>query len=376
MMDNSTTTKSPDGLDKFLTLLLKISIALLGIITLSFLFIPFLVLPLVNKKLKNMPDFGGNIKSIRLNLFDASVTVMGISLIKKNLQVPVMFFSLDHLSISLRVFKRKLLADISVDNFNVNLVKGVKDDDSQLRVDKAWIEMAKQLLFLNISRLQINNGSTHFRTYHTTPPVDIFIDNIKLVAEDLNIRSSPTDQLPADLHLSANIHGGILQVDGTMNPRNPVPTFDINAELQGLNLAEINSLLLAYADIDVSRGTFSMSSELAAKERKISGYVKPVVKDLKLFNWKEDKKSSLKKMIKELFIDGVVSLFKNQRSDQLATKVVIDGEITGPDVNLWSVVGCMLCNAFVESLLPHVENSISIDSVGNVQGQKCGRKPE
>jgi len=283
-----------------------------------------------------------------------------------------MFFSLDNMSISLRIFKRKLLADISVDNFNVNLVKGMEDDDSQLGLDKAWIEFAKQLLFLNISRLQVENGSTHFRTYHTTPPIDIFVDNIKLVAEDLNIRSSPLDQLPADVHLSAHIHGGTLKVDGTMNPRNPVPTFDVNAELQGLNLAEINSLLLAYADIDVNRGTFSMSAELAAKERKISGYVKPMVKDLKLFNWKQDKKGGLRKMIKELFIDGVVSLFKNQRSDQLATKVVIDGEITGPDVSLWSVVGCMLCNAFVESLLPHVENTISIDSVGNVQDQKCG----
>jgi len=369
---NTATKKYPDFFDKYLNVLLKISIAILGIVTFSFLLIPLVVLPLVNKKLKNMPDFGGKIKSIRLNLFDASITIKGISLAKKNRQIPVIFFSLDHMSISLRIFKRKLLADISVDNFNINLVKGVEDDDSQLGLDKAWIEFAKQLLFLNISRLQIENGSTHFRTYHTTPPVDIFVDNIKLVAEDLNIRSSPTDQLPADIHLSAHIHGGILKVDGTMNPRNPVPTFDVNAELQGLNLAEINSLLLAYADIDVNRGTFSMSAELAAKERKISGYVKPMVKDLKLFNWKQDKKGGLRKMIKELFIDGVVSLFKNQRSDQLATKVVIDGEITGPDVNLWSVVGCMLCNAFVESLLPHVENTISIDSVGNVQDQKCG----
>lgn len=375
-MYNATTHKSTDAFDTFLTIQLKIAIAILGIITLSFLIIPLIILPRINKKLHGMPDFSGHIKSIRLNLFDASISIKGMSLVKKNHRVPVVFFSQDHLVLALRIYKRRLLADIEVDNFNVNLVKGVKDEDSQMSLDKAWLELAKKLMVLNINRLQIENGSTHFRTFHTSPQVDVYVDNIKLVLENLNIRSSPENQLPADIRLSTNIHGGTLTLYGTLNPRNPIPTFDVNAELQGLHLEEINSALLAYANVDVTRGEFNMSAEVAAKDRKIAGYVKPMIKDLKLFNWKSDKRNSLRKVVKELFIDGVVALFKNQRNDQLATKIIIDGEISGPDVKLWPVVGCMLFNAFIESLLPHIENTVTIESVGNMDNRSCGGDPK
>lgn len=367
---------TPDSFDVFLTIQLKIAIAILGIITFSFLWIPLIVLPIVNKRLRDMPDFSGSLRKLRFNVFDASVTIEGMSIVKKNHLVPVAFFTQDHMKLSIRIFKRRLLLDLSIDKFNVNLVKGMKDEDSQMTLSEAWIEMARKMLQFNVSRLQIENGSTHFRTYHTEPPVDIYIDNIKLVAENLNVRSSEENYLPADVHLSANIHGGSLKLDGTLNPRNPVPTFDINMELQGLRLEEVNSALLAYANIDVSRGTFSMSSEIAAKKRKISGYVKPVIKDLKLFNWKSDKKGSLRKIVKELFIDGVVSLFKNHRNDQLATKIMIDGEIKGPDVKLWSVVGCMFFNAFVESLLPHIEDTVTIESVGKLDDKSCSQNAD
>ena len=326
---NTATKKYPDFFDKYLNVLLKISIAILGIITFSFLLMPFVVLSLVNKKLRNMPDFGGKIKSMRLNLFDASITIKGISLAKKNMQIPVMFFSLDHMSISLRIFKRRLLADISVDNFNINLVKGIKEDDSQLGLDKAWIEFAKQLFFLNISRLQIENGSTHFRTYHTVPPVDICVDNIKLVAEDLNIRSTPTDLLPANVHLSALVHGGILKLDGTMNPRNPVPTFDVNAELHGLNLAEINSLLLAYADIDVK---YSIRSNIRYNSQ-----------DIFIKTWIE-KHSGIKTIFSyEFYVDGEVVILATSSHNILGTDsdraIRIDRNLPKWDQILKDVVG-------------------------------------
>lgn len=370
-MDTNTTHRSQDVFDIFLNILLKIAVAILGIVSFAFLVLPFIILPIVNKKLRGMPDFSGHIRSMRFNLFDASVSIKGLALMKKNNMIPVAFFTQDNMLLAIRIYKRRLLADITIDNFNVNLVKGAKEDDSQLNLDKAWLEMARKMMVLNINRLQIENGSTHFRTFHTAPQVDIYVDNMQLVLGNLNIRSSAVDPLPANIRMSANIHGGKLKLEGTLNPRNPIPTFDVNAELKGLHLEQINSALLAYADIDVTRGEFSMSAEVAAKEKKITGYVKPAITNLKLFNWKSDKRSSLKKIVKELFIDGVVALFKNQKKNQFATKILIDGEITGPDVKLWSIVGCMLFNAFVESLLPHIEDTITIDSVDNDNKDKA-----
>lgn len=359
-----------------LTFLLKTAFALLCIITFAYILVPYVVRPWINKKLKKMPDFGGTIKKIKLHVFDASIEVQGLTLIKQNGRIPVAFFTLDKLHLAIRVYKRRLLADISVHSFSVNLVKGMEEEDSQLNLDKAWLEMARKMMFLNINRLDIENGVTHFRTYYTEPKIDVLMDNIKVVVKDLNVRSSALDPLPADISLTAHIHGGNLSLEGTMNPRNPVPTFDLNAELHDLRLEEINDVLLFFAGIDVSRGTLSFSSELAAKDRQIKGYVKPVVKDLKMFNWKSDRRDSFKKIVKELFIDGLVGIFKNRKSDQLATKLNIDGEITDPNINIWAAVGCIICNAFVESLLPQIEGSISINDVGGSAGTSCLGKKE
>ena len=370
-MPDSHTRNTSDAFDTFLMVQLRIAIALVGVISLSFITIPLIILPLVNRVLKAMPDLSGHIKKITLNLWDGTVNIYGMSIEKKNQLVPVAFFTHEHMKLSLRITKRRLVADWYLNNFCINLVKGIRDEDSQLGVNDAWMNLARKMLKLSISRLEAENGNIHFRTYYTSPQAHVEMTDIHLVAENLNIGTKEENVLPADMTLTAKLHGGNLKLDGKLNPRSPVPTFDANFEMTGLRLEEINSVLLAFAKIDVSRGVFNMSSEIAAKNRRISGYIKPVIQDIKLFNWKADKKSSVKKIIKELFIDGVVSLFKNHKHDQLATKIVIDGEIQGPSVNVWSIIGCMFFNAFVESLLPHIEDTVTIQSVGQTTDRSC-----
>lgn len=370
-MERTETQLPKDTVDTLLNILFKLAFFVGCVATLAFLWVPYIVVPLVNRKLARMPDFGGNIRRLYLNVFDASISMSDMRIAKKEEFVPVGFLTLDRIHVAIRVYKRKMLIDVSIHSFGINLVKGLDEHHSQMNLNKAWLDFIRSLMILNINRLEVENGMAHFHTYHTEPNIDVFMDNIKITIKDLDVRPRKGDPLPSDIMLSAHIHGGELAINGTLAPMSASPTFDINAELHGLQLVEMNNALLVLAGMDVSRGELSFSAEVAAKDRKLTGYVKPVVKDLKMFNWKTDRRDSFKKIVKELFVDGMVGLFKNHRKDQVATKINIDGELTDPSVNLWSAIGCVLCNAFVQSIMPQVEDSITIDSVGKVEKKSC-----
>ena len=357
--------------DALLNFLFRLFFFLGAVATLAFLWVPLVLVPLLNRKMRRMPDFGGRIRRLYVNVFDATFSIHDLRIAKKEEFVPVGFLTFDHIHVALRVYKRKMLVDIRIRSCGVNLVRGIDEPHSQLRLNKAWMDFIRSLMRLNVNRLEVENGVARFHTYHTEPKIEVLMDNIKITVKDLDMLARAGDPLPSDVTMTAHIHGGELSLNGTMAPLARYPTFDLNAELHGLQLTEINNVLLVLAGMDVSRGELSFSAELASKERKLWGYVKPVVTDLKMFSRKSDRHGSFKKMVKELLVDGLVGIFKNRHKNQVGTKITIDGEITDPDINLWSAIGCVLRNAFVQSIIPQVENSVTIDHTGAVSKTGC-----
>jgi len=112
-----------------------------------------------------------------------------------------------------------------------------------------------------------------------------------------------------------------------------------------------------------------MYCEAAAKDKKITGYVKPVIKDLKVTSWKEDKKD-LGKLVWESIVDAVGWLLTNKPKDQIATRAEFTGNIDKPDVNTWIIVGQLLRNAFIQALYPSLENTINLNSVDKKEEKK------
>ena len=364
-MDCTDQHTSTEGTDVFLHILLRMAFFLLCTATLAFVWVPFVVRPLLNRKLGRMPDFGGHIDKICLHPFGASVSIRGLQIAKKNGYIPVAFFTMDRLHVALRIYHKKLRLDLAVHSFGVNLVKGIDEAYSQLTLNKAWMDWIRKLMKININRLEVENGITHFHTYHTEPNIDIFMDNIRIVMNDLNVRPRRTDPLPADFCLTAHIHGGELELNGSLDPLCTAPTFDLNAELRGLQLTEINDLLLFHTGMDVTRGELSFSAELAARGGKITGYLKPALVDLKMLDWRKGEgRHSFKKVLKEILVDGMVALFKNHRKDQVAGRVLIEGDVSAPDIPVWPALGSILYNAFVRSILPQIDDTVDIESLG------------
>lgn len=329
------------------------------------LVLPYFVLRWVNRELARIDGYRGHVEDIDIALIRGAYTIKKITLDKTGGKIPVPFFSADAIDLSVEwkaIFDGAFVGEIVVDRPKLNFVKGPSETTSQTKVDKDWIDVVDNLMPLKLNRLEINNGEIHYRDFHSSPKVDIYSKNIQVLAENLNNSKDKKELLPSTVRANADVYGGKANLYMKLDPLNRQTTFDANAELTNLQLTELNDFLKAYGNFDVSSGSLSLYTEVAAKQDRIAGYTKPIIKDLKVINWKEDKDKPLK-LLWEGLLEGVAFIFKNHPKDQIATKAEFEGNIDNPDTNTWEIIGQVLRNAFIEALYPSLENEVNIGSV-------------
>src|SRR5690606_10279710 len=116
------------------------------------------------------------------------------------------------------------------------------------------------------------------------------------------------------------------------------------------DLTKINDFARAYGNLDFKSGHGELVMELEAKDSRLTGYAKPAFKEVDIFNWKQDVESEDANPLLALWegLAGTLSaVFSNQRTDTLATRIEISGEL--PDeasLDMWSAVWGILRNAF------------------------------
>jgi len=353
-----------------------------GIVFLSFLVFMVIVLiaappiavKILNKKMSELPDYNGHIDKLQLNIFRGSATVKGMSMVKKNGKIPVPFFYSESLTMGLEwssLWKKgKLVLFTTVDHFQVNLVKGPDKETSQMSIDPKWIEFANKMIPLDVNTMDVKDGEIHYREYHRSPEIDIVIDSIRVTGRNMNNVADTANVLPSEFKMTANCYGGKLLFNAKVNMLSQVPDFDMNAKLTNFPLVKINNVLRAYANFDVQKGTFSVYTEIASKDLKLKGYAEPFIRDLDIIDLKKERKEPLSRRAWESLLELGTIVLKNQEKDQIATRVDISGTIKSPDISVWQVMSDALTNAFGDALIPGLNNSINLRSVGKGKGKE------
>jgi hypothetical protein len=327
--------------------------------------LPYILLNYVNKQLTMIDGYTGHVNDIDVALYRGAYTIKQIKLDKTGGKVPVPFFAADIIDLSVQwkaLLKGRIVAEIEVERPTLNFVSGPSKATSQTDIDNDWTKVVDNLLPVKLNRFQVNNGKIHYRDFHSSPRVNIEAGEVHILAENLTNAGQIKNTLPSTVKASATVYNGTVNLDMKINPLTAIPTFDLNARLSPVKITAMNDFLQAYGNFDAETGTISMYCEAAAKDKKITGYVKPIIKDLKVANWKEDKKN-LGKKVWESIVDAVGWVLTNKRKDQIATTAEFTGNIDTPDVNTWVIIGQLLRNAFIQALYPALENSINLHSV-------------
>jgi len=353
---------------------LKVVLAIVVVLVVIRLILPYVVLHYANKTLANMDGYYGYIHDIDLSLIEGAYKIDSVYLNKRDSvtqkQTPFFGAKLIDLSVEWKaLFHGSIVGELVFEEPTLIFTKD-KVEPQDLRNDSTdFRKLLDDFMPLHVNRFEVNKGVVKYKDETSKPNVDIAATEMHVVAENLRNSYDSSVLLPAKVRASANVYEGTFSFNMNLNPLAERPTFDMNAELKNTNLVKLNEFMQAYAKVDVNKGSFGMYLEVAAKQGKFDGYVKPIIKDLDILG-KEDRDDNLLRKLWEAIAGGVGQVFKNQSKDQLASKIPFQGDIKQPDANTWYAITTVLRNAFVRALQPAIDNEINIASVDNPKTEK------
>jgi hypothetical protein len=325
--------------------------------------LPGLVRDYVNEKLDTIPEYDGHVGDVDIHLIRGAYSIDDVDILKTTGRVPAPFFAARRVDFSMEwreLFHGALVGEIWVDQGKVNFVKGETEEESQTRIDGAWLEVVQDLFPFRINRFEIVDGEVWFRDFHSNPKVDVYLTNMFAVATNIHNTRDLKSELPADFRAVGNTLGeGKVTVHVKLDPLRDEPNFDLELALVNMDLVALNDLLEAYGKFNVKRGTFEVFAEIAGDDGGFDGYVKPFFKDLDVFELKDDSDNPLK-LAWQAIVAGAVKLFKNHPEDQVATKIPVTGTFEKTDVDLWTTLVNVLRNAFVEAFRARLDDSIDL----------------
>src|SRR5207253_1670877 len=151
-----------------------------------------------------------------------------------------------------------------------------------------------------------------------------------------------------NVHMTGNFMGSG-KADVKMHVKDPKgPDFDLAVKLEDTDMTTMNPLLRQYGKFDVVRGTFSLYSELQGRDGKVTGYVKPLFKDVKAFDPEKDRDKTFMQKLYAHLVDLASKILKNVPRREVATKIDVAGDLHQPQTSTLQAIGGLLRNAFIQ----------------------------
>ncbi|GAA4469610.1 DUF748 domain-containing protein [Nemorincola caseinilytica] len=350
--------------------------SILLLLIIARLLLPYFVLKYANRSLAEMKGYYGHVHDIDISLYRSAYQLDSIYINKVDSASgqQVDFFSAR--KIDLAIEWQPLLHGSVVGNIGFLYPRLVftKDKAELGEVAKDtndFRKILKDLMPLKVNRFEIQHGSIHYVDSTAIPKVDVSLDDVYVLAQNLKNTTDSRELLPSTVVATAGVYGGTLEMNMKLDALADDPTFDMMADMKGANLASLNDFFKVYGKFDVSHGTMGLYTEFAAKEGRFTGYVKPIAKDLKI-RGPEDEHDKFLQKVKESALNIVGKAVTNPGKKQLGTKVPIEGRFDDPSINNWEAIWELLRNAFIEALMPAVDNEINIGSVDEAKEERPG----
>lgn len=323
--------------------------------------LPIFILHYALKQLNQIPEYKADIQDLSLHLYKGGYVLKKIDLKKINGNIPVPFFAADTVELTLQwkaLLKGALVGQIIMENPTLNFVYEPNSKNQQLTINQQWQDAVKNLFPLNFNRIILNNGQIHLRSYTSKPKYDLYIKNVQAQVDNMKNVERNHKTLFSSLNASGQtLDGAPLKLHVDFNPFAKQPTFDLTMELKNLQIPAINPILQNYTHNIVKQGLFSLYVETAAANGKITGYAKPMLKNVRVDEPKEKNKSPVQALYKAV-MQAAVKILENPKTKMIAAKIPISGNIENPDTSIWSTIFSLLKNAFIRALLPGVDNTI------------------
>lgn len=360
----------------------KVLIALVVLLVVARLLLPYFVLRYVNKTLADMGDYTGHVEDIDIQLIRGAYQIDDLRIRKVNGKIKEPFLSMPKTDLSVEwqaLFKGKLVSEVETYEPELNFAFSEDEASRQTGAEVDWTAYLKKLLPIRINRFSVINGKVNLTSLVTQPRADLSLQHFN--AEIRNIRNvlDQGKKLPSPVVASGDVpgYGGKMTFSANMNLLKELPDFDYNLRFTDVQLVKVNPLARAYANVDFERGTMSVFSEMAMLDGKLNGYLKPLTKGMKIFKLDEHEGRSVGKFFTELLAQAGTAVLKNQKKDQVATRIPLSGTVENIETALWPTLFGVLRNAYIEAFRGEFDNNITLkDALKNVKDDFKAKRAE
>jgi Domain of Unknown Function (DUF748) len=330
---------------------------------------PWAVRKYVNRTLDRNQLYSGKIGPLHIHLWRGAYSIEDISISKTTGNVPVPFFAARRVDFALQwdaLLHHKLVGRMLLQRPELNFVDSSSESDSQTGAGAPWLEVIKDLFPFKINSAIVSNGIVHFRAFKGPTPVDVYISDFNASVDNLsNIRDETKPLISTVKAEGMVMDQAKFEYNMTLDPFAYRPTFHMAVRLLGLDVTKINDLALAYGKFDFKRGWFDFVMEADARDGEVSGYAKPLFRNLKVFSLAKDvKEDNPLQFFWQALVGAVTAVFKNQSKDQFGTLIPFSADETGTTTtDILATIGNLLRNAFIRAYLPRLEGQQSFDGM-------------
>ena len=354
---------------------MQVLLWILGVLVLVRLALPIVALAFINRALKKNENFKGQVRRINLNLIGGIIYLKEIqgSMVDKESGIDSLKLTIDKVEIGIKVselLRRIINANVIIHHPNVVYAKVISKEEPKerensnvelSRLQTSPLKTALENVMPFAIKLTILNGRVRFIDHTSDAKIDVQAEGLHVKV--INFSNIPANaSVPAKINAIANVYQGKWNFTMDLKPLEQYLTFGLKLSLKEASMPLLNNFFHSFGKIDVNEGSLSLFMELAAENGVFKGYVKPIFKNLEIIGV-EDKNDSFFIRIWERLVATVVRTLQNNKLDQIATIVPVEGRFDHPQVNVLAAIAGVLKNAFIEGLRPSFENAIGFRSV-------------
>ena len=331
--------------------------SLVALLVALHLALPYLVRDYLNDKLADMDEYRGQVADVDLAWWRGAYQINGLKIVKTSGKVPVPLLDAPLIDLSVSWsslwYDKAVVAEVTFVHPQLNFVDGGSKQASQTGRGTDWRRQLEKLLPITLDEVRIDNGVLAFRNFNAKPPVDLKATQLNASIRNLTNVRNKQGRRDASLDASALLLGDAkVESRATFDPFSDFDDFQFRLRATGIELRRLNDFSSAYGKFDFNAGHGDLVIEAQAENGRLTGYIKPLLRDVDVFNWQQDvqeKDKGFFRSVWEALIGATETVLKNQRKNQFATRVELSGSVHKQDVSAFEAFLQILRNGFVQA---------------------------
>ena len=240
--------------------------------------------------------------------------------------------------------------DLRVDYVTSSATQAVEEEHGRKAVKLAKSVRNAPKLLLQVDNLTLSHSQIGFVNQSAKPSYRLFLTDVNLGLKNL---SNQSGQGRTEVHaLGAFMGSGTTVLNASVLSTATPADAQIQLKLDNARLPDLNRFLNAYAGVDVAEGLFSVYTELTVKNGRIEGYLKPLIRNLRIYDKAKDQDKPIGKRVELHLLQVAANLFKNHDTKAVATVTRISGSTGDPKTNGWEAIRKLIGNGLSHAILP------------------------